>query len=269
MEIRTSKDSDWEVFLRWTRREGWRVPAQELELYRGPLAGSAFVLRADGEVRGLVTAVSHERSGWVGNLIVPAAYRGRGYGGLLFDHATDVLERRGAQGIWLTASVLGHPIYEKRGFQTIDSVVRWVRRDSTPSGGAKPTARPEALFREDARVWGESRRGLLEPLARRGRVLTCGQSVALLQEGVDFQVFGPWSSQEFCPRENRLLLAAALYSCEREELVADVLKSSPMGQLLTAAGFVAQGECRLMAKGPATPPGQRGLVALASLGSMG
>jgi hypothetical protein len=71
MEIMMPTDADWQVFLALAREEGWRVPKSELELFRGPLAGSAFVLRRGEEVLGFVTAVAHERSGWIGNLIVP------------------------------------------------------------------------------------------------------------------------------------------------------------------------------------------------------
>ena len=40
------------------------------------------------------------------------------------DHAIKSLR---ARGVWLTASELGRPLYERRGFCVIDGVERWAR----------------------------------------------------------------------------------------------------------------------------------------------
>jgi GNAT superfamily N-acetyltransferase len=270
MEIIHPTAADWQVFLALAREEGWRVPKNELALFRGPLAGSAFVLRRGDEVLGLVTAVAHEKSGWIGNLIVPRDCRGRGYGALLFDHAVQMLDRQGVANIWLTASPSGRPLYEQKGFAVVDGIVRWTFKtdgSSLPDG-----ERPEAgqLLAGDARVWGESRERLLAPLVQQGQVFACGSTVALLQDGDGMQVLGPWVSAELCPRENRLLLLAVLgAAAERTELVADVIESSPLQSLLRAAGFTRQGRCDLMVRGTAAGVRLSQVVSLASLGSMG
>jgi GNAT superfamily N-acetyltransferase len=271
MQILHPTDSDWQLFLALARQEGWRVPAQELALFCGPLADCAFVLRADGEALGFVTAVAHEKSGWIGNLLVPARHRGRGYGGRLFSHACEVLDRRGARGLWLTASPLGRPIYEKQGFRVVDGVRRWTRRADAAVAEAGEEAGLEALLEADARAWGESRRSLLETLAAEGgRVVACGGTAALLQGGEGMRVVGPWASAELCPRENRRVLTALLAAARPgEELVADVLVSSPVAMLLTAAGFAPAGFNDLMLKGEAGGADLSRLVSLASLGSMG
>ncbi|HEY7746249.1 MAG TPA: GNAT family N-acetyltransferase [Desulfuromonadales bacterium] len=270
MEIISPTDTDWQVFLALARVEGWRVPKNELALYRGHLAGSAFVLRRGEEVLGFVTAVAHRRSGWIGNLLVPPDCRGRGYGALLFDHAVDMLERQGVESIWLTASELGRPLYEKKGFAVIDGVVRWTLKAegrSLAEGGRTEMAR---LLAGDAQAWGESRDRLLSPLARTGEVFACGKTVALLQGGEGMQVLGPWISPDLCPRDNRRLLLAVLgAAAERTELVTDVIESSPLQSLLRAAGFNRQGRCELMVRGSAAGVRLSQLVSLASLGSMG
>lgn len=270
MKIVHPTDADWQVFLALARAERWRVPKNELALYRGPLAGSAFVLRRDEDVLGFVTAVAHEKSGWVGNLIVPRDCRGRGYGALLFDHAVDVLERQGVASIWLTASTLGRPLYEKKGFAVIDGVVRWTLKAEGRSQAEGGRAEMARLLAGDTKVWGESRDRLLAPLAREGEVFACGRTVALLQGGQGMQVLGPWISPDLCPRENRRLLLAVLgAAAERTELVTDVIESSPLQSLLRAAGFNRQGRCDLMVRGETRGVQLANLVALASLGSMG
>lgn len=270
MEIMTPTDTDWQVFLALARDAGWRVPKNELALYRGPLAGSAFVLRRGDEALGFVTAVAHEKSGWIGNLIVTPGCRGRGYGVLLFDHAAEVLERQGVVSIWLTASVQGRPLYEKKGFVAVDGIVRWTLKTNGRSLPESGEMKAEQLYQADTRVWGESRDRLLLPLTEKGQVFGDGGSVALLQQGDDMQVLGPWTTAELCPRENRRLLLAVMAAAgEKAELVTDTLETSPLQSLLRAAGFARQGRCDLMVRGRVDNVRLDKLVALASLGSCG
>jgi GNAT superfamily N-acetyltransferase len=269
MEVTSVEASDWEVFLSLARQEGWQVPEQELKLVRGPLAECAFSLKNQTGSVGFVTAVNHESGGWIGNLIVHPDWRGRGCGAILFDHAVAVLSRRGAERLWLTASVLGRPLYEKRGFRTVNGVVRWtleVSPGSFPPGGGEVSK--EGLFRGDCLAWGESRRRLLDPLIEEGRVFGCGETAALLQKRGRIQVLGPWVSPSLCPRENRQVLTSVLAAAEAD-LVTDVLESSPVSKLLGAAGFRSSGRCDLMIRGDARGVEYSGMVSLASLGSMG
>ncbi len=253
-------------------REGWRIPRQEVALYQGPMADSAFALRVGDEPRGFVTVMRHEKSGWIGNLLVDPECRGRGYGSLLFEHAVDALRARNIGSVWLTASEMGRPIYEKRGFRLMGGVVRWV---FSPSGASLAAAtfqeqNRELLYRGDHGVWGESRCGLLEPLSSKGKIFAFGNTVALLQQVAGVQVIGPWVSENLCPRENRQLLMALISAAEPQwELVADVLEASPVQQLLGAAGFERQGRCDLMALDPQADLNLSPLVSFASLGSMG
>jgi GNAT superfamily N-acetyltransferase len=271
MKFDSPIDADWRVFLDLARAEGWRVPARELELYRGALADSAFVLRRQGEACGFVTAVAHERSGWIGNLLVPSECRGRGYGTLLFDHAVDSLRSRGLTSIWLTASEMGRPLYEKKGFRVVGGIKRWTLVIDEALGPPPPEGGDlESLCRLDFRAWGESRRRLLLPLARGGEVFSRGDTAALLQEGDGMRVLGPWVSGTLCPRENRQVLSAVLAAAATgTEVVVDLLESSPLAPLLTAAGFVPRGRCDLMTLGPCGGVDLGPLVSLASLGSMG
>ena len=271
MKIDSPTDADWDLFLALARKEGWKIPPREQELYRGALADGAFVLRSQGEIHGFVTAVAHEKSGWIGNLIVPARNRGLGYGSRLFDHAVSFLKGRGVTSVWLTASKLGRPLYAKKGFCTVGGVRRWVRV-MDEAAGASPAGEGdlEALCRLDSRAWGESRRRLLLPMADGGRVFLCGDSAALLQEGDGMRVMGPWLSCSLCPRENRQVLLSVFSGVESgTEVVVDLLESSPLAPLLTAAGFTPKGRCDLMTLGTFRGVDLRSVVSLASLGSMG
>ena len=268
-EIGRPERADWATFCRWAEAEGWRVPARELELYAGALAGGAFVLRQGPQALGFVTAVAHQRSGWIGNLLIDPQRRGRGYGVLLLEQALAHLAAQGCESLWLTASEQGRPLYQRRGFRAVDRVVRWSRAGGTSGGFPPPPADAAALLAADARTWEESRRDLLTGVANGGGLFCQGQSLLLLQAGADLQILGPWYSREFCPRENRLLLTAALDVAGPAELVVDLVASAPLAPLLAAAGFERRGECALMVRGPLPAGSLAGLVALASLGSMG
>jgi len=272
--IGTPAAQDWEVFQRWAATEGWRVPAQELALYRQELADSAFMLRdADARPLAFVTVCRQQRSAWIGNLIVDPMRRGEGLGRRLFEHAVRHLTERGTVSLWLTASAEGLPLYASCGFREAGRIERWVRRreaalavSSPPSGGGELYP----LVRADAAAWGHSRAELLTLLARGGKIFASGSTVALLQPGADLRVLGPWLSADHCPRANRAILSLAVDALSGGgEIAVDMMGGSPVRPLLTAAGFRQAGETVLMLRGERGKVCLHEVVALASLGSMG
>ena len=264
---------DWEVFREWAAREGWRVPEQELALYRKELADSAFVLRDGDDPLGFVTVCRQQQSAWIGNLLVDAAQRGKGFGRRLFEHAVEVLSVRGVATLWLTASADGRLLYERYGFCEAGRVERWVWsgighvRETTDLAG---NGRLCALVQADAAAWGDSRAGLLMLLARGGQIFSAGSTLALLQPGESLQVLGPWVSADLCPRSNRTVLNMVLQAfAGTGEIAVDVVGETPVRLLLHAAGFRRTGETVLMMRGEAGTAKLGKVVALASLGSMG
>ncbi|OEU56098.1 MAG: hypothetical protein BA871_07205 [Desulfuromonadales bacterium C00003096] len=267
---------DWREFLVAAAGEGWRVPVTEIELFRGPLADSALALRCGGLFVGLVTLANHGASAWIGNLIVPQAWRGRGYGQLLLDQAILLLEQQQTRSIWLTASEAGFPLYQHRSFETIGQVERWILPKGSDARSADslpidedPNHASAALQDADQAVWGE-RRALLNYLLPKGRLLRCGASVALLQREPGLQILGPWFSDNSAIAEQRRLLALAVAVANtEEELVVDLRTGALPPQVLQDAGFVLQGHTRLMARGDGAGIDLSRLVSFASLGSMG
>ncbi|ALC17266.1 GNAT family acetyltransferase [Desulfuromonas soudanensis] len=272
MEIAVAVEGDWPDFLVLAKDEGWRVPPVEEALLTGVLAPCVSVLRQQGAACGFVSAVCHGRNGWIGNLIVAPAARRRGYGERLFAHALAALEERGARSLWLTASELGRPLYERHGFVAVDGIERWISppRARKPSVPAAIHGATEALSAADRRAWGERRLLLLGALTASGQPFACKETVALLQGGRDLQVLGPWYSATCCPRENRQVLSALLAAADPEvEIACDLLASSPLRSLLAAAGFAPVGGAALMVSGDRAGVDLRRVMALASLGSMG
>lgn len=271
-KIRIAQKPDWDSFFELAADEGWRVPEVERRLFAGPWFDCARVLEEGDSFCGLVTSVAHRRSGWIGNLIVPARLRGRGRGSLLFNAALTALQAQGMQTVWLTASAAGRPIYEKCGFRSIDGIERWVLCKRAQSD---PDDRPEADDAQQLRdldrcAWGEDRTTLMESLGVQGQVYACEGAAALLQRGPRLQILGPWYSATGCPRANRLLLQKILAVADPDvEVVVDALASSPVRQLLAATGFACTGRNLLMVLGDAGHVRREMMVSLASLGSIG
>jgi hypothetical protein len=174
--------------------------------------------------------------------------------------------------IWLTASESGRPIYEQSGFVAIDEIERWVSCQRARFGPADNLVKDgrQKLVTLDWAAWGEDRASLLQALAARGPVYACGDAVALLQREPELQIVGPWYSSKGCPRSSRLLLQKILTEADPNvELVVDILKSSPVRQLLSATGFSCVGSNALMVLGDAGHVQRDMIVSLASLGSLG
>ena len=270
MDIRTPNRSDWQQFRELVAAEGWRVPMLEYRLLQSAWQQDAGVLVDCDRFSGLVTAVTHERSGWVGNLIVPAELRGKGYGHRLFRWAVGKLLDQGVTTAWLTASELGRPMYEQEGFQAVDRVERWILPAGVRAGTlpAENLGRPGLLQSLDRLAWGEDRQVFLEALLPNGDTFVCNESVALLQKGAGMQIIGPWYSDDLCPRSNRILLQQLFAAADPSvEIVADVIASSPIRSLWAASGFEPSGVTTLMACGDTDYVATGKMVALASLGS--
>lgn len=270
--IRPVQQSDWAHFCSLALAEGWRVPDSELKLFQTDWSHCVQVMETDGFFAGLVTAVAHQRSGWIGNLLVPVELRGRRFGARLFQAALDDLAHRGVTSCWLTASELGQPIYEQFGFVEVNQVERWVLKQQISSGcvadrSADAGVQLRAL---DSRAWGETRSSLLEALSWQGKTYCCDDTTALLQSGTDLQIIGPWYSESCCPRTNQQLLQVMLSVAEPEiEVVIDMIASSPLRSLMAASGFELSGNTVLMARGNFQEVDLKKMVSLASLGSFG
>lgn len=271
-KIRLAEKSDWDNFQVLAALEGWRVPEVERQLFRESWTPFARVMEQGQTFCGLVTSVAYRRSGWIGNLIVPGELRGQGYGKQLFVAALSALQAQRLESVWLTASEMGRPIYEKSGFVLVDGVERWISGKRVPCGPADRLDNDaESQLRAlDLVAWGEDRSALLETLCLQGHVFACDDSAALLQYEPGLQIVGPWYSPSGCPRANRLLLQKILTAADPHvEVVVDVLASSPVRKLLAETGFACTGKNALMMLGDAGHVHKEMMVSLASLGSIG
>ena len=127
-----------------------------------------FVLFDGLERVGITTCICYGRVGWFGNLVVTEAYREKGAGTLLVEHAVNYLKRLGVEAIGLYAypHLLG--FYGKFGFkQDADWLVLKAKTVSAEYEGKMKTASKQdlpAIIDLDRRCFGASRKKLLEQI---------------------------------------------------------------------------------------------------------
>ncbi len=219
MRIEPLRGDDAGSFLMLAAAEGWVTEPWELAFLQAEFPQGCWAARVDsGETAGFVTSLLHQRSGWIGNLIVAEPFRGRGIGEALFKKALEALRSAGAQTIWLTASKAGAPLYGKFGFSSIDRVIRWVGAGRQRYGVHDcPGDRNDSntsVCGIDCQAWGDRRDALLAATIGRGRLLLEDSGFAAIQPcGHAFQ-FGPFT---------------ALDSNSAERLYDAALQSIPLG----------------------------------------
>jgi len=269
MTIKPLAAGDWEHFHALAAAEGWKISFQEQRLFQSLWRPHFHALWHQGRCCGFVSAVLYKTSGWIGNLLIDPELGRRGYGSRLFEHAMEEIESdERVERVWLTASEQGAPLYRKHGFVEIDRVERW---SATGLGERFSVAVPDLtrLLELDKACWGEDRSTLLRLLAQDGCTFAAGKMIAQLQVGVNFCQLGPWLAEESTSATCRTLLDQALHAVPADRpLVCDVLASAELALVLQKAGFVRGGENLLMCSS-SEPPLLNGVIALASLGSIG
>lgn len=213
MIIEPFRSSDIAGFLELAAAEGWVAEPWEFEFLLTTFPGGCFTARnVAGETAGFVTSLRHDRSGWIGNLIVAQQFRGRGIGGTLFRKVLETLSDSGVETVWLTASESGRPLYQKCGFKRIDTIIRWSgsgQQRRTGHGGEAVCDNDHSLLNDiDSRAWGDRRAALMAVTAGRGKVVRHESGFVVVQPAGDAMQLGPFSAPGYSTAD--FLLKAAL-----------------------------------------------------------
>lgn len=119
VEKMTSHDSAFAVDLANTM--DWNMTDEDFAFSKSLEPDGCFVLMKDLERVGIATCISYGRMGWFGNLVVKEAYRKRGAGSLLVNHAISYLKSKDVSTIGLYAYEHLVPFYNKLGFKRDDN----------------------------------------------------------------------------------------------------------------------------------------------------
>lgn len=261
-------------FLKLAAAEGWVAEPWEFEHLLAEFPQGCFAARSEsGESAGFVTSLRHGNSGWIGNLIVAAQFRGRGLGERLFKGALQALQMAAAETIWLTASQAGTPLYEKYGFSSIDKIIRWV---GTGRGRHVVRVVPaqQDLFSAssqdfDTLVWGDCRTTLLDVTARRGRLLQVESGFVVLQPCGAALQFGPFSAVNDATAEKLFDAAAATVAVGTRMLLDAPASNRSALRLFNRRNMKIAGSNTLMYAGRKPEYQSKFLYGLATMGSCG
>lgn len=266
MQITPFSPDDIHPFLSFAKDEGWISTRRELAFLLERSPDGCLVCHQDGKQVGFVTAVRHGTSGWIGNLLVAAAVRGRGIGTALFAQAMKVLQRNGVRTVWLTASTYGRPIYERNDFRLCDRIRRWegLCGDASDTSAA---GRIESGWSEiDYLGWGDTRNELLAYAAAGGAALGEEEGFLMLQRLADGHQVGPFGALNSSVAH--ALMDKVLAWGGR--IMMDVPASNrTASKLLTSRGFTVNSEVDLMYAGQPPAYHPEHIFGLASMGSMG
>lgn len=267
MNIRPMLASDLDFAAECTAREGWASETrQEFEGFLAYAPGGCFVAEVDGRRAGICVATPYEGFGFVGELIVVEAARGRGIGRRLLEHALDYLWTCGARTVFLDGVPAAVSLYERVGFRRVCRSLRFYGRLQGKSHPWVRTMRAEdldAVAALDEEAFGAHRRFFLERrvalypelcwvLERKGEIA----GFILGRRGQGRVSAGPWVMDPDVDRPGDLLECLALGVGDADLGVGVLEINAQAVEALRAAGLTERPESpRRMALGPPGPYG--------------
>jgi GNAT superfamily N-acetyltransferase len=198
--VRTLTPADLPALMRIKEAAGWNQTATDWHNLLDLAGETCFGLECDGGVVATTTAVCYgRRLAWIGMVLTDPAYRRRGFGRRLMEHALEALEARGVEWIKLDATEMGAPLYKDLGFADECSIERWGAIGRDGAAGRAPagfragfTADWTAL---DLAACGADRTELLARLATMGAAEIAGEGYGMGRPGSQAAYFGPCVSR--------------------------------------------------------------------------
>jgi GNAT superfamily N-acetyltransferase len=277
LKIEPFERGDIPAFMELAAGEGWVAEEWEFEFLLEVSPQGCFCVRDDsGAGIAFVTAITHQHSGWIGNLIVARAHRRRGTGEALFGRALSALQSAGVKTIWLTASESGLSLYERHGFSRVDTVIRWTARgrkrhtghtDRSDRSGSMGS--PVSAAAIDCLAWGDRRDGLLGAVTGRGRLLPEEAGFMVIQPCDGAVQFGPFAALDSTTADRIFNEALGSVPCGTKVYIDAPASNRAAVRLFNRKALQVSGSTELMYAGvrPAYRPEL--LYGLATMGSCG
>jgi GNAT superfamily N-acetyltransferase len=167
LHIRPLTASDLPAGLRLTQQAGWNQTDADWRRCLDLEPGGCFAAEWGGTLVGTTTTCVFGPVAWVAMVLVDEAFRGRGLGRALVEHALGYLDARRVPSVRLDATPLGEPLYAKLGFARQFILLRYAgtlppaEAPEVPGVMTPATEQWEELAALDARVTRADRRKLL------------------------------------------------------------------------------------------------------------
>ena len=125
-----------------------------------------IVAELDGELAGIGNIFIHEKTAWLGNIIVQQNFRGNGMGTAITEKLINIGKHNNCESILLTATELGEKIYRKLGFK-VSSYYEFYRNgkvncDVISKNIISNSLEYNSLEKIDEKVTGEKRSAFLK-----------------------------------------------------------------------------------------------------------
>jgi ribosomal protein S18 acetylase RimI-like enzyme len=136
-------EEDLAFAARCAAAEGWLIETrEEFEAFLAGGAPGCLIAEWEGRRGGVCIATCYGRQGFIGELIVQRAFRGKDLGPQLFRRAVDYLQHQGCRLISLDSVPRAASFYASFGFRTICRSLRFRGR---PAGDSCPQVRAMGL----------------------------------------------------------------------------------------------------------------------------
>ena len=125
--MNTQNNTRWEIkklvqddikLISALQPDGWQDITPTIEFYTRSSFCFPMKLLLGGEIAGIGTAIIHHDVAWLAHIIVHKDFRRKGIGGFITQSLVDHPEVKKCETIYLLATELGTPVYEKVGFET-------------------------------------------------------------------------------------------------------------------------------------------------------
>ena len=97
---------------------GWGDITPSISFYTKSSFCFPIKVVVDGEIAGIGTAIIHHAVAWLAHIIVRTGFRKRGIGQFITETLLNSQEVKKCETVYLIATELGAPVYEKVGFET-------------------------------------------------------------------------------------------------------------------------------------------------------
>lgn len=270
LSIRLMTPADIPLGMRLKEIAGWNQTDADWRRHLALEPEGCFVASSDGTPAATLATtvfggdassdkIATHSSAWIAMVLTDPDFRRRGLANALLERSLEYCDERGATTVWLDATEMGRPVYEKLGFATTFGLTRW---RGTPRADAMPTSEIaiRAMTAEDLAggevddldlaATGAARLRLLTALRdewpeaalvamRDPHEVTAILGLGLARRGSRATQVGPVIARtESVGRE---LLAAALAQCAGTETVIDIPEGNAAAiDVVRAAGLLTE-----------------------------
>lgn len=168
MNIESLKRTDYKL-LTELQPEGWPDILPHIDFYINSTFCFPIKVIIDNKIVGIGTSIIHKDISWLAHIIVHPAYRNNGIGQRITQTLVDSLQANNYNTIYLIATDLGAPIYEKIGFETETEYLFFNNIKSDANWLASKNIIPisdnfkEQIAKIDQQISGEDRMFQIEP----------------------------------------------------------------------------------------------------------